>query len=278
MPVTAKRNAKDSVFADIFEKPEYLIQLYHVLHPEDTDATEDMLQDITIRNVLTDRMYNDLGFTVRNRRMILVESQSTWSVNIIVRAFMYLAQSYQERFESQSVNLYSSKKVDLPEPELYVIYTGEQNGKPEEISLSQEFFEGRRTALDVHVRVLYGGNSGSIVDQYVRFCRVYTNEMKKNGPTREAVLETLRICRDENVLTAYLSEHGKEAIDIMMALFDDEYIQEAYGKEIQRESAIKTWAASVRNIMQKFHISDKNAAIDAVGVPNDLRQPVSDAI
>jgi len=64
----------------------------------DTDATEDMIQNVNIRNVLTNRLYNDLGFMARDRLVILVEAQSTWSINIIVRAFMYLAQSYQERF------------------------------------------------------------------------------------------------------------------------------------------------------------------------------------
>ena len=114
MAVTAKRNAKDSVFRDFFSQPKNLIELYKVLHPEDTQVTEDMLSDVTIENVMTDQMYNDLGFTVGNRLMILVEAQSTWSVNIIVRALLYMAESYQERFEQQRTNLYSSKKIDLP--------------------------------------------------------------------------------------------------------------------------------------------------------------------
>lgn len=29
------RTAKDSVFVDLFERPEYLIQLYRILHPEE---------------------------------------------------------------------------------------------------------------------------------------------------------------------------------------------------------------------------------------------------
>ena len=114
MAVTAKRNTKDSVFRDFFGRTENLLELYKVLHPEDTQVTEDMLCNITIENVLTDQMYNDLGFTVGDRLMILVEAQSTWSANIIVRAFLYLAESYQERFEQEGVNLYSSKKVSLP--------------------------------------------------------------------------------------------------------------------------------------------------------------------
>lgn len=59
----AKYTIKDSVFSDLFKMKKYLLQLYKALHPEDTAATEDELTDITIRNVLTDNLYNNLGFS-----------------------------------------------------------------------------------------------------------------------------------------------------------------------------------------------------------------------
>ena len=177
MAVTAKRNTKDTVFRDFFKRSENLLALYKVLHPEDTQVTEDMLSDVTIENVLTDQMYNDLGFTVGDRLMILVEAQSTWSANIIVRAFMYMAESYQERFEQQSVNLYSSKKVNLPEPELYVIFTGDRQDKPKELTLSNEFFGGRKTSVEVTVKILYGEETTDVIGQYVRFCKVFNTQI-----------------------------------------------------------------------------------------------------
>lgn len=69
-----KRTIKDSVFTNLFQDKKYLIQLYKALHPEDKDVTEDKLTDVTIENVLTDNIYNDLGFIVGNRLMILVEA------------------------------------------------------------------------------------------------------------------------------------------------------------------------------------------------------------
>ena len=59
-----------------------------------------MLCNVTIVNVLTDQIYNDLGFTVGNRLMILVEAQSTWSENIIVRALLHLAESYRDHLDA----------------------------------------------------------------------------------------------------------------------------------------------------------------------------------
>ena len=211
------------------------MELYTALHPEDTGVTQDMLRLVTIRNVLTDNLYNDLGFMVGDRLMILVEAQSAWSVNIILRALLYLAQSYKEYFEERKVNLYSSSKADVPRPELYVLYTGTRTDRPETISLTEEFFGGEPGALEVKVKVLYGEDTRDIIGQYARFCRVLKEQTAKYGNGLEAVTETIRVCRDEHVLADYLTQREKEAMDIMVMLFDDEYIQEAYEKELEEK-------------------------------------------
>ena len=73
---TAKRQAKDSVFTDLFSDKRYLLELYQALHPEDTTATEDDLILMTLKSVVADHIHNDLGFRVGNRLMILIEDIS----------------------------------------------------------------------------------------------------------------------------------------------------------------------------------------------------------
>lgn len=224
-----KRTIKDSVFTDLFQDKKYLLQLYKALHPEDTDVTEDDLNDITIKNVLTDNIYNDLGFTVGGKLMILVEAQSSvWTVNIIVRALMYLVQTWHDYFERTKQNLYKSKKVQMPIPEVYVIFTGERKTRPSEISLSQEFFGGKECAVDVKVKMIYDGKEGDIINQYVMFTKVCNEQMKKYGRTRKAVMEAIRICKDRNVLSEYLSSKESEVVSIMMVLYDEEETMRSY--------------------------------------------------
>ena len=43
---------------------------------------------------------------------------------------MYLAQTYHEFFKRTKQNLYGSKLVNMPKPELYVIFTGERPENP----------------------------------------------------------------------------------------------------------------------------------------------------
>jgi hypothetical protein len=118
--------------------------------------------------------------------------------------------TYQDYFERTKQNLYKSKKVKMPKPELYVIYTGDRKSQPEYLSLSEEFFDGQECFLDAKVKVLYGEDKDDIISQYVTFTKVYNEQMKNYGRTRQAVMETIRICKDKNVLKDYLESREKE--------------------------------------------------------------------
>ncbi len=46
--------------------------------------------------------------------------------------------------------------------------------------------------------------------------------------TKQAVTETIRICKDRNVLREYLLDREKEVVTIMMSLFDEEQIMKSF--------------------------------------------------
>lgn len=180
--------------------------------------------------------------------MILTEAQSTWSMNILIRMLFYTAETYRDYFMKKNADLYSSTKAFMPKAELYVIFTGERGQRPEYISLSQEFFGGKECGVEVRAKVLYGGEGNDIISQYVSFSKVYTEQVKRHGYSRKAVLETIRICRDRNVLAEYLKTRESEVVSIMMMLFDDAYIQRAYHMRVEREAAKKAKIAAEKEV------------------------------
>ena len=173
-----KHVLKATVFSDLFYNPKYLMKLYQALHPEDRITTVKDLKDVTIRNVLVNDIVNDLGFRVGNRLLLLLEAQSTWSLNILIRVLMYLARTYQQYFKEQKSNLYSSTKIDIPKPELYVVYVGDDEKLPDSISLADEFFDGDDAYLDLKIKVIKQSNSSDILNQYILFSKIY-NEQRK---------------------------------------------------------------------------------------------------
>ena len=78
-----KRKIRDSVFSNLFQDKKYLLQLYQALHPEDKDTTEGGIADVTIKHVLVDSDYNDLGFSVGRHLVVLVERQTQRSHTIL---------------------------------------------------------------------------------------------------------------------------------------------------------------------------------------------------
>ena len=87
-----KRNIKDSVFTNLFQDPKYVLQLYQALHPNEI-VSEDMIEIVTLKNILVDGIYNDLGFTVGKRLVVLVEAQSTWTCTV-VRSWNFPSRNY----------------------------------------------------------------------------------------------------------------------------------------------------------------------------------------
>ncbi|MCI9080298.1 MAG: hypothetical protein HFH68_15560 [Lachnospiraceae bacterium] len=237
MQEKVKGNVKDSIFCNLFRIKKYLLQLYQALHPEDASMTEEGLENVTINHVFTNGIYNDLCFTARGRLILMLEAQSTWSVNVIIRMFIYLAQTYHEYFKGNCINLYGSKKAVMPEPELYVVYTGDRKKRQEYISLSEEYFGGKNTNIELKAKVIYGGKGNDILEQYIKFTKVYNGQVKEHGRTKEAVIETIRICKNENLLKEYLESREKEVVGIMMALFDQEEVFDTYVKSERREAA-----------------------------------------
>ena len=240
--LNVKWTVKDSIFCNLFENKKYALQLYKTLHPEDTDVTERDIENVTIKNIFTDQEYNDFGMTVRGRLLVMLEAQSSWTYNIIIRVILYLAHTWNEYIEKTEQNRYGSKKLELPKPEFYVVYTGDRKTKEEWLRLSEQFFEGDNHFIEVNVKVLYGEDKADIISQYVNFTKVYSNQVKMWGRTRQAILETIQICRDKDFLKEYLDSKEKEVINIMMALFDQERAMQLYLRDLlkaKEEEAIE---------------------------------------
>ena len=188
----------------------------------------------TEENVLSTGIYNDLGIQVRDRLLLLIEAQTNFSINIALRVLLYLADTYKRYVEGHKLDLYGSKPVRVPRPELYVIYTGNRKQVPETVLLS-DLYEGKGDA-EIRVKVLRGGKEGDILSQYVRFCQIADAARRQHGNGPEAIDGMLRQCKEENILMPFLATRQKEVRDIMGLLFDDATIREIHDYNVALEA------------------------------------------
>lgn len=244
-----RREIKDSVFTYLFRQPEYTRQLYLALHPEDSDITEQDCKIVTLENIITNGMYNDVGIQVRDKLLLLVEAQSTFSKNLSLRLLLYLAASYNGYVVEHKLDLYATKPVSIPRPELYVVYTGEKKDIPDTIKLSELY--GGNGSTESTVKVLRGGDDRDIISQYVRFCKITDEQRKKYDYTPKAIDETIRICLEENILVPFLQSRQKEVTEMMVTLFDKEQVQEIHDYNIRQEGVelgIEAFVSSMKEV------------------------------
>lgn len=252
-----KRDYQDSVFTKMFggEDKKYLLQLYKALHPDDERTDEDDLELVTIENVLTNDIYNDLGFIANGKLVVLVEAQSTWSPNIIARMFIYLARTYQDYIYSNEkikARLYSESKIDLPVPEMYVIYTGTRSGKADIISLKDEFFKDSSIDIDLKAKVIFADDGRKdIIGQYIAFCIVVKQQLSLHKDKKIAVQEAIRICIENGDLVEYLTSHRKEVEDVMFALLTQEEATKSYG-ELKKIEGLEAMVKTLKRIYPDF--------------------------
>ena len=232
------RQIKDSVFTDLFSSKARLLELYRALHPEDEAATESDIANVTMRNILMVDLYNDLGFTVRGKLLLLVEAQSTWTENVAIRMFLYLAETWCEYIKATEQNLYNPANVVMPKTELYVVFTGDKTGKPDMISLFDSFHPCDVGIVELKTRVIFaeaGSGKLDILQQYIAFSKEITQQIKQKGRTVEALTCAIETCKQRNILREYLKVREKEVVKTMTMLFDQGYVTEVALKESREE-------------------------------------------
>lgn len=205
--------------------------MIQALHPEITDLKEDDIKLVTLNAVIMNGQYNDLALMVKDKLIIFVEAQSTWSINILVGLLLYLSATYHDYIIGNNLNVYGSKKMNIPEPEFYVIYTGRQKIDKDIISLRQDFWNDPDAKLDILARVIHSENKHDIIGQYIIFTHILDEQIKIHGRKRIAAENTIRICQDNDVLREYLEGLKKEVVPTMMLLFDQDYVTEMYARE-----------------------------------------------
>lgn len=233
---------KDSVFKHLFKIKEYSLKLYKTLMPQDDDITENDIDIVTCETVLMNGLYNDLGLLVKKNILFLMEAQSTWSINILVREFLYLALSYKENIENNQIDLYGSKKIFIPTPKLYVLYTGDKKLEKEEISLNDEYFNNEG-CVDLKIKILTKENlsklsetqENNIIFQYVTFTEISDDFVKKYGRSKKTAKMVINECISKNILKSFMQEHREEVED-MELLFDPEVYGRIHDAAVAREA------------------------------------------
>ena len=245
-----KRNAKSSVFTHLFSLSRYKKELYLCFHPKDKNIEESEIKTWTLSSIFTNIQVNDLGILVKDTILLLMEAQSTWTLNILPRVLEYLGESFNRYVIETKQNIYGEKKVKLPKPELYVLYTGNKTIKEKEISFKKEFCDNDGP-VDIRIKVITTKNSSKVLKEYIEFSKILDKNNKVYGYTKKSINETIKYCIAHNVLRDYLNEYKKEVCNIMTSVYDQKTATDMYGNERYAEGMQQGIQQGIQQGLQK---------------------------
>ncbi len=286
-----RHNIKDSVFVNFFRNRENVFDLYRELHPEDVESS---LEDVTIRTVkrvIVKGFTNDLGFTVGNRYICLVEAQGYNLLAIQLRMMFYLSEAYQDFLSENDMTIYCLDSKSIPTWEAYIVHTDDSRK-------GVNRFRGISGRLSEDSLEKVEGNEADILREYIGLCDVVDGMITEevDGNHKAIAMRALEACRDRcGRIGGYVWSRRYEVMRVYEQLFDDEenmkMLEKAWkkeglqkGMEIGIEQGIgqgleigaeKTRSEIVSNMMSKgISIEDIS---DLTGIPlEDVLRMASD--
>ena len=265
---------KDRLYKMIFNDKSELLKLYNAINGTHYDDPT-MLTITTLDNAIYMTMENDLSFII-DMRLALYEQQSTVNPNLPLRFLMYIADIYSAYVKD--MNIYSSKKLQIPLPSFVIFYNGVQSQPDKSEFLLSELFHPTtdEPALELKAVMLNinKGHNQELMNachtlrdysEYVARIRTYSGKM----PLADAVEKTITECIQENILQDFLLKNRAEAKAMSIYEYDEEKTMRMFRKETLEDgihAVIKTCRKFnipsddiIQSLIANFQISENEA-------------------
>lgn len=267
-----KQEIRDSVFVSLFSCPGNVLELYRVLHPEDTTVTLSDIRILGVGRILLSSLFNNLEFSVRDEKIILVETQEEASPNIAFRMFGRGAQTLLNYLTEQGYDIEKETEEPIPVPRLENYAIQISNDSPDVWRLSDLI---RNLSEEYVVRVIKETKENNIINQYIRFYRIANEQMSRYGHSQETLKEIIDICLREGVLRGFIEPRKAEIINMMNGLFGQaEFMRQnerANRKEGQKQGREDELLRVVRAMMENLNLT-VDQALAAASVPESERE------
>ena len=222
-----KFDYKSRIFIMLFSNKERLLKLYNAMSRKNYTDPE-LLTINTLENAIYMSMQNDLSFLI-DLRLSLYEHQSTYNPNMPLRFLLYLSDLYSRL--TKNMNLYGSKKLEIPPPRFVVFYNGrEKRPDYEEFRLSDLYtIQDETVSLELIVEVfnINKGHNTELVEtcrdlqdyvEYTHRVRTYAEEL----PIEEAVEKAINECIQEGILKDFLEANRAEAVKVSIYEYNEQ--------------------------------------------------------
>lgn len=249
----ANRKYKDSIFCKIFSNQDALFELYKELHPEDTTTTKYDLEQVTLGNSIVNDYYNDLGFLVHDKLIVLVEEQSTVCYNMPMRFLIYVAHEYGQYIKSREIPLYGVKMYSFPKPEFFVV---DSTGKLQDILKLSDAFSSDDSSLELKVKIIneHTLNDAPNILAYLNFVKEVDSTYHRTKNIMYSLSQGLHKVNGKTIVDELIRKEGMN----MSSLAEERFNKEKIIEGLERSALDKAKDLALEDTVQtlrKFGIS-----------------------
>ena len=225
----ANRQYKDSVFTLLFNDEKILAEVYGGITGQKI-APDVKIEIKTLRNILTNGVFNDVAFVMDDKLVVLIEHQSTINGNMPLRMLLYIAEIYNRL--SKDKDLYSQNMFAIPRPEFIVLYNGVKDVPDKQVLRLSDMFKNIKGAGDIAnlelIVTVYNINKGRnpemakrspTLDGYETFIHT-VRENEKIMNRKDAIKKAVVDCINQNILRTFLENHKREVVGMLLHEWD----------------------------------------------------------
>ena len=183
---------------------------------------------------------NDASF-VLNMSLYMFEQQSSKNENMPLRFLHYLSDVYREMFGNEL--LHRKTMMKIPVPYFVTFYNGKEKWDRDKLTLA-EMFEKHvdNPQIDLQVKVIDINGDAEILNKckslrdymtFVEKVRKKTDNEKIN--VREAVIQAIDECIEENILVDFFKEHREEIVEVSIYDYEEEKVRKTLADEAREE-------------------------------------------
>lgn len=218
---------KSRLFVMIFSDRKELLELYNAMSGKHYTDPE-LLTINTLENAIYMSMQNDVSFLI-DSRLSLYEHQSTYSPNLPLRFFFYLADLYSVMTINE--NLYGTRKVMIPPPQFIIFYNGQEERPDQYILRLSDLYsvEEKEHMLELEAVMLNinQGHNPKLMQtcrtlrdyaEYTARVRKYAAKMTLSDAVELAITECIR----EGILKEFLEQNRAEVKKVSIYEYDEE--------------------------------------------------------
>ena len=210
---------RDSVFRDFFNDPVRLLDLGNSL----LDSNFSDIEINTLDSNFFSALKNDISCKIGNHFLILIEHQSSINENMPFRCLSYISELLQT-FVPQKKLLYKQNLILFPAPRFFIFYDGNNKSEPvHRILKLSDAFNGDSSSLELIVHsfnINLNRNSDiikkcSYLHDYSTLISYVKLGISKKLSRRNAIINAIQRCIDENVMKDYLLNKREEVFSML---------------------------------------------------------------